>query len=107
MEVPSGRTRWSESNTPATPDPGVAEQPADRSEPSEGQTRRRGERVQHTADARLSGAGPDSHPSIARRMRLADTGWRVPSPWANWLTRSSSSSQGTSGRGRPLSRRRS
>ena len=42
---------------------------------------------------------------MARRIRLAETWPRVPSAWAKWLTRSSSSSHGTSrsaaGSGRP------
>jgi len=33
---------------------------------------------------------------MADRTRLADTGWAVPSDWANRLTRSSSSSHPTS-----------
>ena len=43
--------------------------------------------------------------SSARRIRFAETWPRVPRPWANWLTRSSSSIHGTSrsaaGNGRP------
>ena len=37
--------------------------------------------------------------SSTRRMRLLDTPPRAPRPWANWLTRSSSSIQGISRRG--------
>ena len=44
----------------------------------------------------LAGASQAAASSSARRIRFADTCPRVPSPCANWLTRSSSSIHGTS-----------